>query len=405
MTHWTRAASRRFARLGRIGWIATAVFCGASALMTAWALLAWEDSYQTKPLDEIAYLVCLVFAVGLCRQGRPLGQGSPPLRLAGPHRRPLGVGRRRGGSRCSPKSTATATSWHPSLTQGVLMVFPVAAYACLLLLGDLEKASRKRMVLDGIIVAASLFVVSWVCVLRNLSGDGGASGATVLHITVDVVLMTTAILVWSRPLSRVSVTVLGGGDHHTRSRGHRQRLLAGVGGYHNGGVVDLVRVAGFGMLAFAALFSVDERPVRAIGDESAAPVFGCGCRTCHCCWPGSPRSLSNSATANIGVLLVAEGDPRRRGGLTAVARAAGEPAPAHRGRPRGVSRQPDRPGEPRELPRPAGPRDGSAPPQRRPGCGVVPRPRQLQGRQRCAWPSRRRRAVDPGRGTLDEHAR
>ncbi len=32
--------------------------------------------------------------------------------------------------------------WHPSLTQGILMLFPVAAYACLLLLGDLEKASR-----------------------------------------------------------------------------------------------------------------------------------------------------------------------------------------------------------------------------------------------------------------------
>ena len=37
--------------------------------------------------------------------------------------------------------------------------------------------------------------------------------------------------------------------------------MAGVGGYHDGGIVDLVRVAGFGMLAFAALFSVDERPV------------------------------------------------------------------------------------------------------------------------------------------------
>ena len=62
--------------------------------------------------------------------------------------------------------------WHPSLSQGVLMVFPVAAYACLLLLGDLDKAPRRRMVLDGIIVATSLFAVSWVCVLRNLPATG-----------------------------------------------------------------------------------------------------------------------------------------------------------------------------------------------------------------------------------------
>ena len=161
--------------------------------------------------------------------------------------------------------------WHPSLTQAVLTVFPVAAYACLLLLGDLEKAPRRRMVLDGIIVATSLFVVSWVCVLRNLPGDGGASGATVLHITVDVVLMTTAILVWSRPLGRRERDRSCGGHHHASGWGTSPvSIVAGVGGYHNGGMVDLVRVAGFGMLAYAALFSVDERPVAVFGDEPAA---------------------------------------------------------------------------------------------------------------------------------------
>ncbi len=118
------------------------------------------------------------------------------------------------------------------------------------------------MILDGIIVAASLFVVSWVCVLRKLPGDSGASGVTVLHITIDVVLMTTAILVWSRPLSRVSVTVLAAGITTLEAADIASVYLAGVGGYHNGGVVDIVRVAGFGMLAFAALFSVDERPVQ-----------------------------------------------------------------------------------------------------------------------------------------------
>ena len=65
------------------------------------------------------------------------------------------------------------------------------------------------MVLDGVIVATSLFVVSWVCVLRNLSGEGSA--LTVLHIALDIVLMSTAILVWSRPVGRVSVTVLAAG--------------------------------------------------------------------------------------------------------------------------------------------------------------------------------------------------
>ena len=33
MTDWARVASRRLARLGRLGWIAAAVFCGAAALV------------------------------------------------------------------------------------------------------------------------------------------------------------------------------------------------------------------------------------------------------------------------------------------------------------------------------------------------------------------------------------
>jgi EAL domain len=43
------------------------------ALMAVWAFLSWENSFQTKPVDEIAYLVCLLFALA----ARP---GPPPRR-------------------------------------------------------------------------------------------------------------------------------------------------------------------------------------------------------------------------------------------------------------------------------------------------------------------------------------
>ncbi len=150
------------------------------------------------------------------------------------------------------------------------MVVPIALFACLLLLGDLEKAPRKRMVLDGVIVATSLFVVSWVCVLRNLSGEG--TRLTILHIALDIVLMSTAILVWSRPMGRVSVTVLAAGVTTIEMADIAGVYVAGVGGYHSGGFVDLIRVAGFGMLAFAALFSVDERPVEKPATDLQAGV-------------------------------------------------------------------------------------------------------------------------------------
>lgn len=260
MKHWARAARRRFASLGRIGLIAAAVYLAALLVMAAWALWSWEETYGTKPVDEIAYLVCLLFAVGCAVKAVRRAQG-----------------RRRYGwlalivalsawsvgevSQIVAEITGDGRLWHPSVTQSVLMAFPAAAYVCLLLLGDLEKAPRRRMVLDGVIVAMSLFVVSWVCVLRNLGSDAAASGETVLHITVDIVLMSTAILVWSRPLGRASVTVLAAGITTIGVADIAGVYLAGVGGYHSGGTVDLVRVAGFGMLAYAALFSVDERPV------------------------------------------------------------------------------------------------------------------------------------------------
>ena len=180
---------------------------------------------------------------------------------------------------------ADAVPWNPLFAQAVLMVVPIALYACLLLLGDLEKAPRRRMVLDGVIVATSLFVVSWVCVLRNMSGEG--TPLTVLHIALDIVLMSTAILVWSRPMGRVSVTVLAAGVTTIEMADIASMYMAGVGGYHSGGLVDLIRVAGFGMLAFAALFSVDERTVeKPVTDLQ--PACGCGCRICRCWRPARP---------------------------------------------------------------------------------------------------------------------
>jgi diguanylate cyclase (GGDEF)-like protein len=264
MKRWAGAAWRRFARLGRIGWIAAAVYGGAMALMTAWAVLSWEDAAAAKPVDEFLYLVCLLFAIGCAAKA---------ARSA--------VGRRRYGwltlvaallawvvgeaVHIFEEIRPAGHPWQPSMTQMVLVVFPLGIYACLLLLGDLENAPRKRVVLDGIIVASSLFVVSWVCVLRNLSDEGGGTGETVLHVAVDVVVMTTAILVWSRPLGRVSVTVLAAGVTTIEAADIASVYLAGVGGYHDGGLVDVVRVAGFAMVAFAALFGVDERPVETSG--------------------------------------------------------------------------------------------------------------------------------------------
>ena len=77
-------------RLGRIGWIVAAVYCGAMALMAAWAVLSWEDIYQTKPVDEMTYLVCLLVAAGCAAKAAHSTSGRRRygwLALTGPSRR------------------------------------------------------------------------------------------------------------------------------------------------------------------------------------------------------------------------------------------------------------------------------------------------------------------------------
>ena len=95
---------------------------------------------------------------------------------------------------------------------------------------------------------------------ESAPGGSPTPSATVLHIT------------WTSPHDdgdpgvvaagrALNVTVLAAGITIIQIADIAGVYMTGVGGYHNGGVVDVARVAGFGMLAFAALFSVGERPV------------------------------------------------------------------------------------------------------------------------------------------------
>ena len=124
MKHWARSAWLRFRSVGRVGWVAAAVFGGALVVMTAWALFSWEDSYPMRPLDHIAYLVCLAFAAACAVRAVRSARGR----------------RRYGWVALVLAFSAWAVGeiiwafeevqdgsrfWHPSPDQGVLMVYPL----------------------------------------------------------------------------------------------------------------------------------------------------------------------------------------------------------------------------------------------------------------------------------------
>ncbi|MGV7921495.1 hypothetical protein PJO52_30015, partial [Mycobacterium kansasii] len=83
---------------------------------------------------------------------------------------------------------------------------------------------------------------------------------TVAHVAADVVLMTTAILLLSRdrPGRRRSVNLFASGVATIMLADMLVLFQTGVGSYHTGGVVDVSRVAGLGLMALAGLVSVQE---------------------------------------------------------------------------------------------------------------------------------------------------
>jgi len=162
---------------------------------------------------------------------------------------------------------------HPGAAEIVLLLYPIGTTVSLLLLSDLGRRGhhgQRQLALDGLIVATSLFVVSWVFVVRKMvTESSSARPVTLSHIFADVVVITTAILTVSRgrPGGRPSLSLLAGGIATIGVADLVVVFQTGIGSYHNGELVDLTRVAGLAMMALAALSSITESRTAALPDE------------------------------------------------------------------------------------------------------------------------------------------
>jgi diguanylate cyclase (GGDEF)-like protein len=235
----------------------------AAALVAASRLFRWHGAYATRPVDQVVTLICLAFAIGCA--GRAARHS---------------LGRRRAGWLTM---TVALAGWavgefiwavydvrpdldhaaHPAAAEVVLLLYPIGAFTCLLLLSNPVGHDIWRLALDGLIVSTSLFVASWAFVLDRLLGEKSSSGpATVVHIIADVLLMTTAILALSRrrPGGRRSTTLIAAGVATIGVADMLVVFQTGIGSYHTGDLVDVSRVAGLGMVALAGLVSAEESP-------------------------------------------------------------------------------------------------------------------------------------------------
>jgi diguanylate cyclase (GGDEF)-like protein len=270
MKRWTGIPWQRFGLSARAFWLVIAVYTVAALLVAASPVWGLQGAYETRPVDDVGLLICLVFGAA----------------CAG-HAARFAVTRRRAGWLAL---MAALLGWavgqiiwavyearpdlehatHPAAAEIVLLFWPLGAMASLVLLSDASRHSPRRLMLDGLIVTTSLFIVSWVFVVgKQLREHSDSRPATLVHVFNDVVLLTIAILLLSRrrPGDPPSKSLLAAGIATISITDIATVFQAGIGSYHASVLADLGRVAGLGLIALAALCSVTEPPPTAARNE------------------------------------------------------------------------------------------------------------------------------------------
>jgi diguanylate cyclase len=107
---------------------------------------------------------------------------------------------------------ASLHALYPAAANIGFLLFPVGACIAMLVFPvGYPGGARFRMVLDGAIVAASLFVVAWVVVLRQTYAATGVTGSAALlslaYPASEIMTVTVAVLVLARTHSRWRTTM------------------------------------------------------------------------------------------------------------------------------------------------------------------------------------------------------
>ena len=165
----------------------------------------------------------------------------------------------------------------PSVADLGYLLFPALALPGLLVRPSAALAGRGwfRVVLDGAMVAASLFNLSWATSLGTVFHSGGqgafAFGVSLAYPASDLVMLTVAIsvLAHARQRTGLPLLVLGLGAMAVADSGFS--YLTAVGEYRTGSIVDVAWFAAFLLIGVSAVLSDAEDEVVATRVES--PVF------------------------------------------------------------------------------------------------------------------------------------
>lgn len=152
----------------------------------------------------------------------------------------------------------------PSIADVGYLMMPLGACAALLLFPANRSAqSRGRLLLDGLIVAGSLFLVSWLTILEPLYHSGSTSWLgfviSLAYPISDIVVLTVAAVVLVRAGSehRLSLTLLTAGLACICLSDSVFAYLSAKGQYATGNVIDIGWMAGLLLITVAAVAAGD----------------------------------------------------------------------------------------------------------------------------------------------------
>lgn len=245
-------------------WHVAYVYFGVTAVIGLWLWQRWGGAFTTRVVDDFGSLIGILFAAGCAGWAARSAHG-----------------RIRHGWLAM---TAGLFGWfvgeviwtyyevglryeqapYPSLADAFYLLYPVGAGVAVVFLSTGKSGrSRIRLILDGLIVAASLFLVAWVTVIESVFDAGGdtqlALAVSLAYPVADVVIITIA---WASAVVayRPSTGLLVAGLIIIALSDSVFTALTAVNDYLTGNVIDLGWIAGCGVLGLAALRSIGEPP-------------------------------------------------------------------------------------------------------------------------------------------------
>src|ERR1700736_868375 len=261
-------ASNRRLLIVLTGWV------GVSALFAAWLVFAWGGTAITQRIDNIGETIAAFVAAAACVVAafRHRQRTRIAWALIGASALSWGLGQ---------------TIWtyyelvkgqqvpFPSFADlGYLGVVPFAVTGALFFPSAATRAtSLLRTLLDGLLIAGSLFIISWATVLGVVYRAGSDSLVAQLtdmpYPAGDIVIGTIVLILASRAprANRLPFLLLAGGLIANLLSDSAFAYLTTANMYGTGNPIDTGWLAGYLLIAIAALRAASVRTVSPVANE------------------------------------------------------------------------------------------------------------------------------------------